>query len=361
MVDDVLYVAVHEGSEIIYCVTDTVVGDASLRIVVGAYLGRAVARRNHRLTSGGDVVDVFLVLLVIDEGAQTGKSTLLVLGLVARLRTFHKYLLVFVGHRVVPYISGTHTALHLVDVLSAGTARAECVPLDGTLVDFHIEGLCLRKHSNCCCGSMHTTLCLCGRNALHSMHAALVFQYAVDTFARNGEDDFLVASDSTFREARYSHLPALLLDILRIHAEEVAGKQSRFVAARTASYLHDDVLVVFRVGRNEQQFDFLFQLGDALLTCGEFLAQHLTCALVALFLDHLLGQSDIVKRVDVFLAGLDNLAQVLILLCQADVAFLVSNHAGVGDECAHLLIAAHEAFQFIEQSVIHSGMFLPPT
>ena len=68
MVDAVLDVSVHKGGEIINGVVDAVVGDASLRIVVGAYLGRAVASTDHRLTLGGDIVDVLLVFLVVDEG-----------------------------------------------------------------------------------------------------------------------------------------------------------------------------------------------------------------------------------------------------------------------------------------------------
>ncbi len=58
VVDAVLDVSVHEGGEIVDGVVDAVVRDASLRIVLGAYLGGAVAITPHRLTLGGDVVDV---------------------------------------------------------------------------------------------------------------------------------------------------------------------------------------------------------------------------------------------------------------------------------------------------------------
>jgi len=39
MVNAIADVAVHKGCEVIYRVVDAVVGDASLRIVVGAYFG----------------------------------------------------------------------------------------------------------------------------------------------------------------------------------------------------------------------------------------------------------------------------------------------------------------------------------
>ena len=51
--------------------TDTVVSNTSLREVVGTYLGRAVAGRDKSLAVVGNVVDIFLMLAVVDEGAQT--------------------------------------------------------------------------------------------------------------------------------------------------------------------------------------------------------------------------------------------------------------------------------------------------
>ena len=70
MVDAVLYLSVHEGRQVVYGVADTVVGNASLRIVVGAYLCGAVACRDHRLTLRGNVVEVLLVLFVINKGVE---------------------------------------------------------------------------------------------------------------------------------------------------------------------------------------------------------------------------------------------------------------------------------------------------
>ena len=65
MIDAVLNIAVHEGREVVDGVVDAVVGDASLGIVVGTYLGRAVTRRHHRLALRGNVVDVLLMSLIL--------------------------------------------------------------------------------------------------------------------------------------------------------------------------------------------------------------------------------------------------------------------------------------------------------
>ena len=69
MIDAVLDVTVHKGGQIVDGITDTVVGDAPLGIVVSADFGRAVTCRDKRLAPGGNVVLVLLMLVVIDEGA----------------------------------------------------------------------------------------------------------------------------------------------------------------------------------------------------------------------------------------------------------------------------------------------------
>ena len=51
VVDAVLYVAVHKGGKVVDGVVDAMVSDAPLRIVVGAYLGRAVSCGDERLAA----------------------------------------------------------------------------------------------------------------------------------------------------------------------------------------------------------------------------------------------------------------------------------------------------------------------
>ena len=68
-VDAVLNVAVHKGGEVVDGVIDAVVSDATLGKVIGADLGRTVSGGDHGLAARRNVVHVFAVLAVIDEGA----------------------------------------------------------------------------------------------------------------------------------------------------------------------------------------------------------------------------------------------------------------------------------------------------
>ena len=94
-------------------------------------------------------------------------------------------------------------------------------------------------------------------------------------------------------------------------------------------------------------FDFLLQLGDALLALGKFLAQHFLRLGIFLDGEHLLGVGHVLQAADVFLAGLDYLAEVLVFLGELDVALLVGNDRRVGDEGADFLEAAHKSVELI--------------
>ena len=71
MVDAVLYLSVHEGWQIIYGVAYAMVGDASLRIIVGANFGRAVAGGNECFPTARNVFHIFFVLVVVNKSAQS--------------------------------------------------------------------------------------------------------------------------------------------------------------------------------------------------------------------------------------------------------------------------------------------------
>ena len=64
--------------------------------------------------------------------------------------------------------------------------------------------------------------------------------------------DFLKSADLRLVAAEDLRPPSLPLGIARVHAEETCGKERRFLAADAAANLDDDVLVVVRVTRQEE-------------------------------------------------------------------------------------------------------------
>ena len=165
---------------------------------VAVHKRRPVAGRHHRLAARRYIVEIFLMLLVIYEGAQTAQSAFLVLRLVACLGTLYEYLFADPGVGITPHVAQTHTRLNLVDVLSAGSSASESIPLDFTFVDFHVEFFRFRKHSHSGRRSVDTSLGLGGGHPLHAVNAALVFHGAVDVGAGEREDNLLETTRGAF-------------------------------------------------------------------------------------------------------------------------------------------------------------------
>ena len=100
-----LNITIHEGRQVVYGITYTVVRYSPLRIIVSTNLCRTVARRYHRLATCRYIIDILLMLLIIYLRAQTRQSTFLVLRLVASLCTLNQYLLHFARIRVFPIVA----------------------------------------------------------------------------------------------------------------------------------------------------------------------------------------------------------------------------------------------------------------
>ena len=212
---------------------------------------------------------------VVDERAESRQSAFLVFGLVSGFGALNQNLLSFSRHGVLPRIAETHSGFHFVHVLSAGAAGAEGVPFDFTFVDDHVKGFCFRQDCDGRGRGVDTPLRLGGRHALHSVHTALVFQHAIDSFPGHGANNFLETSGSTFARTRNLQLPAFLLAELGVHSEKVAGKESRFVAPRSAAYFQNRIASVLGVVGDEHETNFLFQFREFLFAGSQLLSRHL--------------------------------------------------------------------------------------
>jgi hypothetical protein len=87
------------------------------------------------------------------------------------------------------------------------------------------------------------------------MDAALVLQPAVDAFPLDGGDDLLQAAAAGLVARQHFNPPALALGVLAVHAEQLGGEQRRFVAAGSGPDFEDDVLLIVRVLRDQQDLE----------------------------------------------------------------------------------------------------------
>ena len=313
------------------------VGDTALRVVIGADLGTTVAGRDHGLSARRDVVDIFLVLLIIYLRTQARERALFVLRLVACLRTFDEYLLGLARIGVLPVITKPHARLHLVDVLTAGTARSERLPFDLALVDMHLKLIRLGQYRDRRRRGMYPALRLRHRHALHAVYATLVLERPIDVLARDVEDDLLVSARSTFRKGRDGIFESLDLEILGVHPEEVSGEDSRFVAACTAADLHDHVLPVLGILRQELQLQLLFELRDLRFKFIDLRFRHLFHLRVALVVKQVLRVLQVRHGFLVSMCTLQHPLQVMVITIQTHVPRLIGYHRRVRNQQTHLV------------------------
>ncbi len=331
-VDNTLNITIHKSWEVIDGITDTVVGDTSLGIVVSTDLSGSVAGGDHGLASRSDIVDIFLVLLVVDLGAQTREGALFVLRLVARLGTLDEYLLHFARIGVAPVVAQTYARLDLVDILSTGTTGAEGLPLDLALVDMHLKLICFGQD---CYGSgrgMDASLGLGNGYALYAMDTRFVLEGTIYVLAGDVEDDLLVAAYGTFGEGRNGIVEAAQFEVLGVHTEEVAGKERGLVATGTATNLHDDVLGILRIFGQELEFHFFFQGGYLRFEFVYLGPRHLAQLGVGLVVKDLLGIFQVVDGIFVAFGDSQYLLQGAVLTVETDVTRLIGYDSRVGNE-----------------------------
>ena len=211
----------------------------------------------------------------------------------------------------------------------------------------YLELVSLRQYGNGSGRGVHTSLCLCGRYSLYTMHARLILQRTIDIGTRDGEVDLLESAYGTLRHTRDGELPALRLAIALVHLEEIASKETGLVATCTRTDLHLYVLRVLWILGNQCDFDFFFKFWLKSLVSGQFLACHLLHLRVRLVGEDILRLLDAVQTGDVTLAGIHDVAQVLVFLGELHETVLVGDYVGVGDQGRYLLEAGLQTVKFL--------------
>ena len=80
-----------------------------------------------------------------------------------------------------------------------------------------------------------------------------------DPFAAHGSDDFLEPSRTRLGGGERLDLPALLLGVAAVHAEEIHGEERGLVTAGSRANFENRVLFVVGIARQEQQPDLLLE------------------------------------------------------------------------------------------------------
>ena len=179
---------------------------------------------------------------------------------------------------------------------------------------------------------MHTTLSLCGWHTLYTMYARFVFQCAINIGTRNGKVDLLVTTYGSFADAGDGELPTLRVAVALVHLKQIAGKQTSLIATCSSTNLHLHILRILRILRNQGYLDFLLEFGLKFLVGSQFLTGHLLHLGIGLIGQDILRLLDAIQTGDVTLAGIHDVAQILVFFRQFHKTVLIGNHIGVGNQ-----------------------------
>ena len=146
-----------------------------------------------------------------------------------------------------------------VDMLSAraGSAigiNAQIGGIDGNR--FHV--FAFRENGNGSGAGVNASAAFRFRHALHAVRARFKFERGIDVFATDAADDFFIAAVFAGIFRKDFQLPAFVLRVFVIHAKEIAGKNRRFIAARTGANFQIDVGFIQRIFGNHQAFQRFF-------------------------------------------------------------------------------------------------------
>src|SRR5258708_259678 len=239
---------------------NAVIGHAILRVVVGADFFGAIAVLDLAAALGGDRRLLFFLLELVEAGAKNAHG----LGAIFDLRFF----ILLRDDQAAGNVRDTHCGIGGVDGLAAGTGRTKGVDAQVFGFDFDVDFVGFREHRNGGRGGVNTALLFGGGNALDAVHTAFVFQLGIHFVALNRSDDFF---DSALRRRRAFEdfdFPALRFGVARIHAEEIAGEKSGFVAAGARAHFDDNALFVVGIFREQQELELAL---DGFLARGELL------------------------------------------------------------------------------------------
>ena len=257
------------------------------------------------------------------------------------------------GHDAGRDVRDAHGGVGLVDVLSARAARAVGVDAQVGRVDLHGHGLVgLGQHGDRAGAGVDAALRLGGGHALHAMAARLEAQVAENVVADDAHHHFLVAAEFALALAHDLAAPAGALAIARVHAQQVAREEGRFVAARARADFEKGVARVVRVFGQQQALQLFLELHQLGLGAGDFLACHLGHVGVV---EHLLGAGDVGLALPVALIAAGDLGDFGMLARDGAVLRHVAHDVFAREQEVELAQALGVAFELVAQKGFHGG------
>jgi len=208
------------------------------------------------------------LLNLIELGGQHPHTFLSILQLAALFLAGH--------HNAGGLVDQADSGGSFIDMLTAGTGGTVDLHFDVRRIDLDIHFLQLRQHCHSGRGGMDSAAGLRLRNPLNPVNTGLILHPGIGTPAVDDKICFLHTAQFRLVIVHQLHLPALFGCVHGVHPEQAVGKEGTFLAAHTATDLHDDAFFVVGVFWQQQNLQLLKQFFFLCLGSGKgLLAQFL--------------------------------------------------------------------------------------
>ncbi|MNU91468.1 hypothetical protein D3C71_813550 [compost metagenome] len=243
----------------------------------------------------------------------------------------------------------TDRRVGLVDVLATGAGGA--IGIDAQVGRVDLDGFLfvrLGQYRHGAGRGVDAALGLGRRNPLHTVRAGFEFELAVDVVALDPGNHLFIAAVFTLVLRKDLHPPATTLGVTRIHAEQVAGENRRFVTTGTGTDLEEHVAAVVRVLGQQHALQVGFERDQAFLGLADFFHGHFTHVRVAV-LEQCLGAFEVVLHFQQFFIGAHDRFNFRVLLGIGAELVLIGNDLAIAQQGGQFLETVLEDIQLIEQ------------
>lgn len=146
------------------------------------------------------------------------------------------------------------------------------------------------------------------------MSATLELHFAVSTATVNHEDHFLETAEIIHVDVHQLYLPALRIGKTGVHPVQIGSEQCRFISAGRTANFDDNVLIIIRILRQEQNTDGLLQHNLPSGQLIDFHLDHFTHLIIHLLALHGLRSLEFFHNVLIFNISLISRLQIRLFL-----------------------------------------------
>ena len=305
------------------------IGHAPLREVVRTDAFAAIARAHLTAAIRRNGVRLLLLCTVVETCPQHLHRLLAVFQL--------RFLVLTLDDDARREMRDTDRRLRTVDVLPARPRRTVGVDAQIVRIDGHLDLLCLRQDSDRHRRGVDAPAGLGDGNALDAMRPALILEFTVCTGTADEKGDLLEPADLCRIAAEHLGAPTLSLGVACIHAKETRSKKCRLLAAHTAANLDNDILIIVRVARQEEDRQLGGETVALRLRRRDLLHEHRLHLGIGLG-EHLLILINGGKRPSVGLVRLNDRRERRVLACVTLPHRHIRHHGWITEQCFELTV-----------------------